>query len=120
MSKVQITNKLFSQSLTKQLRAASNQTQKCSLGFRKSLHNSLENLHFSHLGGIGVEKFECESQCESEKQNESDRSSLQALTLTLALFCTRSRGRTGTVLLPLVFETSASTSSAIRALIILV
>ena len=32
-----------------------------------------------------------------------------------ALFCTRSRDRTGTVLLPLVFETNASTNSAIRA-----
>ncbi len=30
--------------------------------------------------------------------------------------CTRSRDRTGTVLLPLVFETNASTNSAIRAL----
>jgi hypothetical protein len=30
-------------------------------------------------------------------------------------FCTRSRDRTGTALLPLVFETSASTNSAIRA-----
>src|SRR6056297_886768 len=30
-------------------------------------------------------------------------------------FCTRSRGRTGTALRPLVFETSASTNSAIRA-----
>ena len=29
--------------------------------------------------------------------------------------CTRSRDRTGTALLPLVFETSASTNSAIRA-----
>ena len=29
--------------------------------------------------------------------------------------CTRSRGRTGTALRPLVFETSASTDSAIRA-----
>jgi hypothetical protein len=34
--------------------------------------------------------------------------------------CTRSRDRTGTALLPLVFETSASTNSAIRALFILV
>jgi hypothetical protein len=31
------------------------------------------------------------------------------------LNCTRSRDRTGTALLPLVFETSASTNSAIRA-----
>jgi hypothetical protein len=30
-------------------------------------------------------------------------------------FCTRGRGRTGTALLPLVFETSASTNSATRA-----
>ena len=30
--------------------------------------------------------------------------------------CTRSRDRTGTALLPLVFETSASTNSAIRAI----
>lgn len=33
-------------------------------------------------------------------------------------FCTRSRGRTGTALRPLVFETSASTDSAIRAVVI--
>ena len=38
-----------------------------------------------------------------------------APTCTLTLFSTRSRDRTGTVLLPLVFETSASTNSAIRA-----
>jgi hypothetical protein len=31
------------------------------------------------------------------------------------LLCTRSRDRTGTASLPLVFETSASTNSAIRA-----
>jgi hypothetical protein len=30
-------------------------------------------------------------------------------------FCTRGRSRTGTVLLPLVFETNASTNSATRA-----
>ncbi len=33
-----------------------------------------------------------------------------------AFSCTRSRGRTGTALRPLVFETSASTDSAIRAI----
>ncbi len=33
----------------------------------------------------------------------------------LAVFCTRGRDRTGTVLLPLVFETNASTNSATRA-----
>lgn|GEM_PF-5397095 len=35
--------------------------------------------------------------------------------LQLQLICTRSRGRTGTSVTSLVFETSASTYSAIRA-----
>ena len=35
-----------------------------------------------------------------------------------AYFCTRSRDRTGTGFTPLVFETSASTNSAIRASVI--
>ena len=35
-------------------------------------------------------------------------------------FCTRSRDRTGTGFTPLVFETSASTNSAIRASISLI
>ena len=35
-------------------------------------------------------------------------------------FCTRSRDRTGTGFIPLVFETSASTNSAIRASISLI
>jgi hypothetical protein len=39
--------------------------------------------------------------------------------ICLFFFSTRSRDRTGTALLPLVFETSASTNSAIRASIVL-
>ena len=62
------------------------------------------------------------------KPSENTRSSLPALTparptdsfsqagLLSFSFSTRSRDRTGTALLPLVFETSASTNSAIRAL----
>jgi hypothetical protein len=58
---------------------------------------------------------------ENKKRDESVRSSQDSLSLSLSLFfCTRSRDRTGTALLPLVFETSASTNSAIRALIKLV
>ena len=37
------------------------------------------------------------------------------LNVSIQPLCTRSRGRTGTILLSLVFETSASTNSAIRA-----
>ena len=43
------------------------------------------------------------------------RPELCALCFSSIFFCTRSRDRTGTASLPLVFETSASTYSAIRA-----
>ena len=46
------------------------------------------------------------------KQRSLDVLLIKAL---FVLKCTRSRDRTGTALLPLVFETSASTNSAIRA-----
>jgi hypothetical protein len=62
-------------------------------------------------------KNQCECECKSQPAlklrltGESEKTERECS----LCFSTRSRGRTGTVLLPLVFETSASTSSAIRA-----
>jgi hypothetical protein len=76
---------------------------------------------FSHFSAIaGYAKIDKKNDCSSSPFNgdaflPGTKKSSPELFRELFLSCTRSRDRTGTVLLPLVFETSASTNSAIRA-----
>ena len=56
-----------------------------------------------------MKQFEFEKQCSNLDDKYLDRLTLE---LRLFLLSTQGRGRTGTILLSLVFETNASTNSA--------